>query len=793
MPTKKIDDKFLLAPKPVVLVVDDDYLARLQIRTALEAAEIEVVEATSGQEALAIFQKSRPRLVLLDVIMPEMDGFATCQALRSLPGGTHTPIVMVTGRDDDTETITQAFDAGATDLISKPINSLVLGYRVHYLLRSGAIVNELKISQERLLKAQDIARLGHWERDLASGDFEITCHLPELFGLSLPCTYDGLFANIVPEDRESVRTLIANACRVEQPFCVHYQITLPDGSQRFILNRGEVVRDTILQRRLAVATLQDVTEYKNIEKALRQSEERLKLALFGADLGTWDWHVPSGEVTFNERWATMLGYTLAEVESHLRSWETLVHPDDMPHVHDVLYQHIEGSSDHYEAEHRLRHKSGEWVWVLTKGRIIERNDQGKPIRACGTHLDITERKKLEEEGKKLQSQMAQLQKMESVGRLAGGVAHDFNNMLSVIMGYTQIALTETDPGSSLHQNMLQVLKAGQHSANITKQLLAFARRQPIAPINLNLNEVIEQGMLQMLRRLIGENIDLAWKPKAKLWTVKIDASQIDQILVNLCINARDAISGTGKISIETDKVILDNFYCTSHPGARPGEYVLLTVSDDGSGIEKETLKNIFEPFFTTKEFGQGTGLGLATVYGIVKQNNGYINVYSEQGKGTTFLIYLPRHKNPADQSPQEAPTRPVVSQNQETILLVEDEPMLLEMITVSLQLQGYTVLSTPLPNEALALAKQHAGKIHLLITDVLMPEMNGSELAGQLCALYPDLRMLFMSGYTADIIAHQGVIEEEVNFIQKPFSSKAFNNKVREILEQQEAEQEGDH
>jgi PAS domain S-box-containing protein len=773
--------------KHLVMVVDDDYAARLQIRLTLENAGLEVVEATSGQKALDLFRSSQPDLVLLDIIMPEMDGFDTCRLLRDLPGGTHRPIVMVTGVDDP-QTITRAFEVGATDFISKPINVLILGYRVRYWIRSGAILNELKISEDRLLKAQDIARLCLWERDLETGDFQITCHRPEIFGLTLPCSYNQLFANIASRDKESAKTLIDNACRMDKPFSVQYQITLQDGREPILLNRGEVIRDGPTQRRLVVATIQDVTEFEKVENALRESEERLKMALFGADLGTWDWHVPSGVVTFNERWASMLGYTLEEIESHVHSWENLVHPNDRPEVTNFLNQHLEGKTDHYETEHRMRHKSGEWVWVLTRGRILERDAAGRPIRACGTHLDITERKKVEDQRDRLQLQMNQIRKMESIGRLAGGVAHDFNNMLSVILGYTEIALEEIEPGSILHDSLQRVLEAGQRSANITRQLLAFARKQPIAPTNLNLNEAIEQGVLQMLRRLIGENIILAWKPKELLWRVKIDPSQIDQILVNLCLNARDAITGAGRINIETGEILLDEFYCKGHTGARPGEYVLLMVSDDGCGIKKEILDNIFEPFFTTKEVGQGTGLGLATVYGIVKQNNGYINVYSE-GKGSTFSIYLPRQKDPADQLPQEAVlTAPCVDRSHETILLVEDEPMILDMITILLELKGYIVLATAIPGEAMAMAEKYPGKIHLLITDVIMPEMNGAELAGRLVSRYPDIRILYISGYTAEIIAQQGIIDVGVNYIQKPFSMEEFTLKVREVLEQHQTE-----
>ena len=298
---------------------------------------------------------------------------------------------------------------------------------------------------------------------------------------------------------------------------------------------------------------------------------------------------------------------------------------------------------------------------------------------------------------------------------------------------------------------------------------------------LDLNETVE-GMLKMLRRLIGEDIDLSWLPGKDLWPVKMDPSQIDQILANLCVNARDAISGVGKMTIETGNRIFDEDYCAAHPGFVPGEYVMLAVSDNGCGMDKETQLHIFEPFFTTKEMGKGTGLGLATVYGIVKQNNGFINVYSEPGQGTTFSIYLPRHIGKAEQTQKEDPSEPA-AHGSETILLVEDEPTVLEMTRMMLEKLGYTVLAAATPGEAIRLAEAHTGEIHLLMTDVVMPEMNGRDLVRNLLTRYPNLKSLFMSGYTADVIAHHGVLDPGVNFIQKPFSIKNLAAKVREVLD----------
>jgi two-component system cell cycle sensor histidine kinase/response regulator CckA len=405
------------------------------------------------------------------------------------------------------------------------------------------------------------------------------------------------------------------------------------------------------------------------------------------------------------------------------------------------------------------------------------NAAGKIVNFVAVKRDITEQLRLAE-------QLQQAQKMESVGRLAGGVAHDFNNMLSVILGYTELAMDKLDPSAPLHDELLndltEILNAARHSTEITRQLLAFARQQIIAPQVFDLNAAVE-GVLQMLRRLIGEDIDLAWLPGRGVWPVRMDVSQIDQILANLCVNARDAIADVGRITIETGTVTFDAAYCADHPGFVPGDFVLLAVSDDGCGMHKQTMDKLFEPFFTTKEVGKGTGLGLATVYGIVKQNNGFINVYSELSQGSTFKIYLARHAGEAGQV--RAPSAEAIPLSRgETVLIVEDEAAILKLGRIMLEKLGYHVLAATAPGEAIGLAEAHGSRIDLLVTDLVMPEMNGRELADRLTTLNPRLKCLFMSGYTADVIAHHGVLDPGVCFMQKPYSLKDIALKVRQAL-----------
>ena len=391
------------------------------------------------------------------------------------------------------------------------------------------------------------------------------------------------------------------------------------------------------------------------------------------------------------------------------------------------------------------------------------------------------RKTSEDQRKILENQLFQAQKMESVGRLAGGIAHDYNNMLSVIIGYSELAMEKTKSDASVQADLREILKAAQHSTDITRQLLAFARQQTISPKLLDLNDTMA-SMLNMLHRLIGEDIDLAWLPGANLWPIHIDPSQVDQILANLAVNARDAISGIGKITIETENVRIDKNYSIEHPEAMTGEYVMLSVSDDGVGMDPEIMENIFEPFFTTKGIGEGTGLGLATVYGIVKQNNGFITVFSEPGEGTTFKIYLPNYIGEKEEIHDEDAEK-LIPKGEETILLVEDELSILLLGKRILESLGYTVLDANSPGQALLMAKTHGGKIHMLISDVIMPEMNGRDLSTELQPFYPDLKTLFMSGYTANVIAHRGVLDKGVNFIQKPFAKRDLAVKVRGILD----------
>ncbi len=413
-----------------------------------------------------------------------------------------------------------------------------------------------------------------------------------------------------------------------------------------------------------------------------------------------------------------------------------------------------------------------------------RDNAGKIVGVVLVFRDVTERARMEKLVEDSELHLQQAQKMELIGRLAGGVAHDFNNMLGVIIGRAEAALATTDPKAPISADLQGILDAADRSANLTRQLLAFARKQTVTPKVLNVNDTVAH-LLSLLQRMIGENIRLHWRPGSAIWPVKMDPSQIDQILVNLCTNARDAITNVGTITVETGKATFDAAFCATHSGFLPGEFVQISVNDTGCGMDKQTLAFIFEPFFTTKEPGKGTGLGLASVYGTVKQNKGFINVTSEVGRGTSFVVHLPRHRDaagdPATAADDAKAARP--SKGPETILLVEDEPTVLEVTASILKSLGYTVWTAGTPSEAVRIAKDSGEKIDILVTDIVMPETNGLELSKTVLLLQPGMKLLYMSGYTADIIAHQGILEGGVQFIQKPFSRKDLATRIREILD----------
>ena len=506
----------------------------------------------------------------------------------------------------------------------------------------------------------------------------------------------------------------------------------------------------------------EITERKRAEEALRESEERYKGLIDSAFDGVLI-HQDGVIVSANRAYAEMFGYTVEELIG-LNVLELTP-----PEQRDLVSSQIKLDESLYESVGLRKDGTHINVEVSAKECLYE----GERARLAAVR-DITERKTLEE-------QLRQSQKMEAVGQLAGGVAHDFNNLLTAITGYSDLAIRRLKAEDPLRHHIEEIKKAGERAAALTRQLLAFSRKQVLQPRVLDLNAVVSE-MEKMLRRLIGEDMEFRTALASDLGSIKADPSQIEQVLLNLCVNARDAMPGGGKLTIETSNVYLDEEYASRHVGVGSGDYVMLAVSDTGCGMDDETLAHIFEPFFTTKEMGKGTGLGLSTVYGIVQQSGGSVWVYSEVGRGTTFKVYLPRVGEDAREyrrsaSPEES------ARGTETILLAEDDELVRRLAREVLEMYGYGVLEAANGGAALLICERHAGPIDLLVTDAIMPEMSGRELSERLSSLRPRMKVLYMSGYADTAVVHQGVLDEWANFIQKPFTPDALTRKVRELLD----------
>jgi len=523
--------------------------------------------------------------------------------------------------------------------------------------------------------------------------------------------------------------------------------------------------------------IKENAERRGAEAAMRQNSKRFSdlfnkapvpMALFSVEGEILDLNIKANE---------MLGYTLDDFADRL-AWQRQVVPDaaEWESIRQSWQAHFRSAEAPQETstkrEHIIRCKDNSLRTVLI---YADRVDDAIIVSL----IDISDRKKAETENRSLQEQLFQAQKIDSIGKLAGGVAHDFNNMLGVILGYADMALDQVEPEHPLHADLVQIIEAANRSTKLTRQLLAFARRQTIMPRQLNLNTVIE-SQLVMLKRLIGEDIRLKWHPQDDIWPLVMDPSQIDQILTNLCVNARDAIGGIGEIHIHTGNVSINEEIHEKHVRLSPGPYVQITFSDNGSGMDKATQDQIFEPFYTTKPAGKGTGLGLSTLYGIVRQNNGFVTVYSEPGMGASFKIYLPvaesEHNNTEAAGAEDVQENPGG-----TILVVEDEPALLHQSCLMLEKLGYTVLAAANPLDGLKLAEQHE-YINLVTTDVIMPDMNGRDLVQKVRELRPGVKSLYVSGYADDILSPHGILDSDTPFLEKPFSRTDLAAKLRQIL-----------
>jgi two-component system, cell cycle sensor histidine kinase and response regulator CckA len=518
-----------------------------------------------------------------------------------------------------------------------------------------------------------------------------------------------------------------------------------------------------------LGTYEDITEQKQAEQALRASEEKYR-KFFDENLSGVYITSPHGKLlACNPTFLQIFGFV--SLEEAMGMDMALLYPD--PDAWEGIIKRLHGAKELAHQEMELRRKDGKPVYVVQNIFGVF-DDRGNVLEIKGYIFDDTNRKKLEQ-------QLHQSQKIEAMGRLAGGIAHDFNNLLTCINGYTELLLIQFQGSASQRKYVEEVHAAGERAAKLTRQLLAFSRRQMLQPEVLDLNNIVQE-MERMLQRLIGEDIHLGIDLNPQLGQVRADPGQIEQVIMNLVVNARDAMPHGGHLSIQTENVMLGEEFVQEHEGAKPGQYVLLAVSDNGCGIGPEARTHLFEPFFTTKELGKGTGLGLSTVYGIVKQSEGYIYVDSQEGLGSVFSVYLPRVDGQANPAKRRA-TAAGQLRGSETILLVEDEEAVLELARSLLRRQGYRVFAAQDGASAIQICRQHEGPIHLLVTDVVMPIIGGCELARQVRAMRPEIKILFMSGYSEDAILHKGLLESSASFLHKPFSTTSLTDKVREVLD----------
>ena len=531
-----------------------------------------------------------------------------------------------------------------------------------------------------------------------------------------------------------------------------------------------------------LVTIVDVTDRKRAEEAVRASARRLTLAISATSDAVWEWNYQTGETYYSPRWYEMLGLS-SDGPASLDAFRALCHPEDIEPTMKAIEREVNSpQSGGWALEFRMRRGDGTWAWILGRGNVVERDAWGRPLMVAGTNADITQRKEAEARRRDLELRLAQSHRMESMGRLAGGVAHDFNNILTVINGYSDLLLGSLDLDTASKEMLTDIRNAGERAAALTRQLLTFSRHQVIAPDTHELNIVVADTE-RMLQRLIGEHITLRTRLSPDYLWVRADAGQLSQVIVNLAVNARDAMPDGGTLTVATSDEILDPAQAAAvAPDARPGRYAVLTVSDTGTGIPVELQELVFEPFFTTKGPGRGTGLGLTTVHSIVKQCDGLLTVKSEPGSGTTFTIYLPAVDEPG-LAPSHAAEHAPIHRDRKTVLMVEDEAAVRHVVQLMLERMGMHVLAALDAQDALRVIQMHAGPIDLLLTDVIMPGLNGRQLAERVQALRPTIRTVYMSGYTDDAVVQQVVRHSDALYLQKPFDAEALSRTLRQALD----------
>ena len=634
----------------------------------------------------------------------------------------------------------------------------------------------LKVRSELALT---LSKVGVWEADLNTGENKWSDSTWNLYGLkkeSVKASREAWISIVHPADREMAVRDAETAIQQNVEYNGEYRICRPDGSVKWLMARGLPIVDSRGIASHYVGIVIDITDRKLIGNELAKRRRHMDFALERSHIGVWELNLKDHSIIRTPEQARIFGY-----DEELSGWSLEIFldhivPEDRYRVETLIKNSIQGQQD-YTFECRIRRPNGEIRWIAAKG-VFHVDSVSAEKYVLGIVEDITDRKQMESEHDLLQAQLQHAQKLDLLGQLAGGIAHDFNNHLTSILGNAELALSLADESLPFVQSLKHIRESAIRSSGLTKQLLAFARKQLIMPKVIDIDKEIET-LLPILIRLIDGSIQFEWCPRKHNTLIHIDPAQIDQILTNLCINAHDAIAGAGRITLETDTVQIKKGDCAKgHTCRVPGDYVRLSVTDTGSGIDPDILPHIFEPFFTTKPPGKGTGLGLSTVYGIIKQNKGFIDCKTATGKGTTFNIFLPRYFE--NQETKTVPNPEAFrSAGKQTILLVEDEKEVRDLCKSILENNDFKVWATDSAEKAIGIAARHADLIDLLLTDVKLPNMNGIELGRRFQAEYPKIRTLFMSGYT-DWLTKSNV--EKIHFISKPFTIRALLRAVKNAL-----------
>jgi len=741
-----------------------------------EAQNWEVVVADSPEAFVRCLDSNGFDVILSDYTIPGFDGLAALALAREK--SPDVPFILVSGTIGEERAI-DAVSRGVTDFILKDrlgrlvpaVRRALEEARAHRAQRAAE--NALHESEKRFRSLVENALEGIFQETPGGRFTAANPAFARILGYESTQQLMSEVSNasqLYVDPRRRAELLVT--LEVEgQVSGFEVQLRRKDGRLIWARQAIRALRDSQGHPVSFEGLLEDVTERRGAEEALLESERWLRETQQIAQVGSWAWDVRNNDVVWSDELYRIYGISPHQrPEAHKGHLERVI-PDDRPRVAQIITEALR-NLEPVEYEFRIVREDGSLRTLRTYGRV-QTDGAGQAVRMVGATQDITASRLLEE-------QLRQAQKMEAIGQLAGGIAHDFNNLLGVISGYGDLLMKEIGPQHPGHRRLEQIRRAADRAAGLTRQLLAFSRKQTLQPAVLDLNTVVGD-IDNMLRRLIGEHIQFVSVLAPKLGKVRADPGQLEQVLVNLAVNARDAMPRGGKLIIETADAFLDRSYLQTHADGRPGPYVVLAVSDTGHGMDARTVSHIFEPFFTTKDPGKGTGLGLSTVYGIVKQSEGLVHVYSEPERGTTFKVYLPRvEDNGAVERPEVATE--AEPGGSETVLLAEDENSLRILIREVLKDAGYRVIEAMSAEEAVSRAESHRGPLHLLISDLIMPRMTGRQLAEQVTAKRPACKVLYMSGYTPEALGHQGLSDPGAHFLEKPFTMNALLRKVRDVL-----------